>query len=203
MYIKPRLLSLIFFSGLLTVGIASDQWQSLRNRYLHLKTLSGSFTETLKSESEGVVNFEGRFFFQFPDRFRLEVTKPNQQIIVGSDSIIWFYFPGEKRAIRQSRSQPFPLLAFIEPLLDTTAKVTEENTTEEKPVILIQSGEGVFFTTMRLELDRNKTKVEAFSFSDDLGNQYHFTLKEQRWNPRLSPKTFNFVPPPGTSIEYQ
>lgn len=203
MGIKPRLLSLLFFSGLLIFTIASDQWQRLRNRYLHLKTLSGSFTETLESESEAVVKFEGKFFFQFPDRFRLEVRKPNQQIIVGSDSIIWFYFPEEKRAIRQTRSQPFPLLAFIEPLLDTTAKVTEENTTQEKPVIIIQSGEGMFFTLMRLELDQTKTKVEAFSFTDELGNHYRFALTDQRWNPRLSPKIFNFVPPSGTSIEYQ
>lgn len=177
----------------------------LRRRYLSLKSLSGNFIETVESAEgdERPMVFEGKFAFQLPNRFRLEVTKPSRQLIVSSDSVILFYFPEEKRAVVQTRAQPFPLLAFLEPLFDTTAKIEEETAGGEKPVILIQTRQESFFTDMRLELDKTKTRVDAFSFTDNWGNRYHFVLTSQRWNPNLSPKLFKFVPPSGTDIEYQ
>ncbi|MGQ9677801.1 MAG: LolA family protein [bacterium] len=181
-----------------------SSWVDLRQKYLGLKSLSGSFTETVVSGVDGETTlFVGKFFFQMPSRFRLEVTEPMRQLIVGNDSVVWFYFPDEKRAVLQKRRDPFPLLAFVEPLLDTASSINEEKLPDGRKVLLVQSDEGSVFRDMRLELDGSGLRVNAFSFLDDWGNSCRFVLKNQRWNQPLAPKLFKFVPPTGTQIEYQ
>lgn len=201
----------IFFSVLCLILVTlhataqiTPRWVDLRQKYLGLQSLSGGFTETLVSSMDGeTTHFAGKFFFQMPSRFRLEVTEPMRQVIVGNDSVVWFYFPEEKRAVLQKRREPFPLLAFVEPLLDTTSSITEEKMPDGRTVLLVQTDDGSVFRDMRLELDGSGLRVNAFSFLDDWGNWCRFGLKNQRWNQPLAPKLFKFVPPTGTQIEYQ
>ncbi len=191
---------LVFF---VFVAVAGERWAELRQRYLGLKTLAGSFTQTVVSDmSDEPMVFKGRFYFALPDRFRLEVKEPVEQVIVGSDSMVIFYLPAEKRVVFQRRSQPAPVLAFIQPLLDTTSIVTEQ---EEDGIVVLTfvSGAGALFEDMKIELDRSGTRVAAVSFVDDWGNRCRFVLSEQRWNVALPAKLFKFVPPAGTTVEYQ
>ncbi|MGQ9707992.1 MAG: LolA family protein [bacterium] len=186
----------------LVLAQKSDTWLRLYNRYLGLKSLSGSFIETIEPESgagQTPIIFKGRFSFQLPNRFRLEVSEPVSQVIVGNDSVVWFYFPDEKRAVLQTSHQPIALLAFIQPILDTTATVIEE----ERGVISVMTGSGSLLNNLRLELNETGTLIEAFSFIDEWGNHCRFVLKKQRWNPSLPAKLFRFRPPAGTTIEYQ
>ncbi|MEM2144371.1 MAG: outer membrane lipoprotein carrier protein LolA [Candidatus Jordarchaeaceae archaeon] len=195
-------ITLIIF--LISSLFGKAQIENLRQRYFSLKSLSGEFIETLKF-AEGVdtqIVFEGRFVFQSPGNFRLDVTKPIPQLIISRDSTLLFYFPKEKRLVYQSSTYPFPFLTFLQPLFDTTARIIEEENGKEL-IILIENQEGSFFTNMRLRLDKTKTKIEAFSFVDNCGNRYQFILKNQQWNKTIPPKTFEFTPPSGTSIEYQ
>lgn len=187
-----------------TFAQVSSSWVDLRQKYLGLKSLAGSFTETIVSSMDGeTTRFAGRFFFQMPNRFRLEVTEPMRQLIVGNDSTVWFYFPDEKRAVLQKRREPFPLLAFVEPLLDTASSINEEELPDGRRVLLVQTDDGPGFRDIRLELDAIGLRVNAFSFLDDWGNWCRFVLKNQRWNQTLAPKFFKFVPPAGTQIEFQ
>ncbi|MCL6466251.1 MAG: outer membrane lipoprotein carrier protein LolA [candidate division WOR-3 bacterium] len=212
---KPGQLFIWFFSVITAAVFAGPEtesggnaairgWVKLRERYLGLKSLSGSFTERLVAEMTGETTFfAGSFYFQMPNRFRLEVTKPMRQVIVGNESIVWFYLPEEKRAVMQRRQEPFPLLAFIAPLLDTTGKITEQRLPDGTILLLIQDEAGAVFRDMKLELDKSGSRVDAFSFVDDWGNRCRFVLQNQRWNPVLGQKLFRFVPPPGTTVEYQ
>ncbi len=194
----------VFVSGAAVFGQdAGEQWRALRQRYLGLRSLAGSFTEELTPEAGDRIVFEGKFFFQLPKRFRLEVSKPTRQLIVGSDSVVWFYFPEEKRAVCQTRSQGFPLLAFLEPLLDTTSHIREETTGSGRRVVRIQPAGEALLSDLVLELDATGTRVVGFSFVDDWGNHCHFVLTDQRWNPSLASKLFRWRPPAGTKIEFQ
>lgn len=192
---------LVTLAVVLGLGAPADRWQSLRNRYLRLKSLAGSFTETIKPaenpESEPLI-FKGSFLFQLPHNFRLEVREPVRQTIVGNDSVVWYYFPDEQRAVRQQRNQPVPLLAFFEPLLDTSSRITDEGT----GTILIENNNS-FLSPLRLELDPSGTTITGLSFTDEMGNQCRFVLTRQRWNPPVSRKSFWFIPPKGVTVEFQ
>ncbi len=196
------LLKLVLFLTI-SAGCNSDSlWCNLRSRYLGLKSLSGNFAETVCSETEETCQaFSGKFFIVLPDHYRLEVTSPQHQLIVCEDSVLWFYFEQEKKAVRQVEPHSVPLLAFLDPLLDTTATaVIVSDTTRNLMLKVVTPDSLMSLSDFVMELDTATTKITAFSFTDAWGNEYHFQLSHQKWNPDLSWKIFHFTPPPGTDI---
>lgn len=195
-----HLLLLVF---LLTQPTVDSRWQNLRERYLGLHSLSGSFEQSIRSEAEATVqNFSGNFWTVLPDRYRLEVTSPERQLIVASDTALWFYFPAETRAVREARPRAIPLLAFLDPVLDAATAAVCSTAPDGTPLVFIEpEDEMAALQDLRLELSSDWRRIEAFEFSDPWGNEYRFELKAQAWNPELSDTLFRFRPPRGTVIE--
>ncbi len=192
---------LLALLGLLTPD--DSVWHWLKIRYLTLKSLSGSFTETVRSEFDTTgQEFSGTFSCLLPSCYRIEVTAPKRQTIVGNDSVLWFYFPAEKRAVRQSGATAIPLLAFLEPMLDSSATAVLSVDSSGKRRLEVSTSEpGFAFSNYVFELDAAGQKITAFSFADAWGNAYRFRLSDQRWNPRLTAKLFQFTPPSGTAVD--
>lgn len=178
-------------------------WHRLRTKYLSLKTLSGTFEERICSEQAGTCqDFEGNFFIRVPSRYRLQVTAPVKQLIVSDSTTLWLYFPDEKRALRQPAGGLAPVFVFLGPILDSTATAEVVRDSAGGYVAKVNMGDSLAaMADLQLELDKTVTRVKAFSFTDAWGNNYHFTLSNQEWNPKLSNKVFRFAPPPGTTIE--
>jgi outer membrane lipoprotein carrier protein len=177
-------------------------WQSLRARYLGLSSLSGSFEETICSSIEGTCQtFTGSFAVVLPDHYRIEVDEPESQLIVCDDSILWFYFPEENRAVREHQGRSIPLLAFLEPLLDSTAaaEVTRDSSGALTVELLVEDDLAAL-TDLKLRLD-DDMRITRFEFEDGWGNHYTFTLTDQRWNPDIPWETFRFTPPAGTQVD--
>lgn len=188
-------------------------WRALKSRYLTLKSISGSFDETICSEEQGTCqSFSGKYYVKLPDRFRIEVESPEKQLIVRGDSVVWFYFPDEQRAIRQAGLPDLhrqtgelsvPLLAFLDPMLDSSSSVSLGESTVWSDLVLNVETQDSFaaMTGLSLELDSTGTRIDVFSFHDVLGNKYQFRFSEQRWNPKLGAELFRFKPPKGTTVE--
>lgn len=199
---KLTLLLLILAAAALA---SSDSlWQRLRQRYVSLKTLSGTFEERICSEAAGTCqDFSGRFSVRVPGRYRLEVTDPVRQVIVSDSSTLWIYLPDEKRAMKQPAGGLAPVLAFLGPVLDSTATADVHRDSTGTWVANVSMGEDDMsaLNDLRLELDATATRIRAFSFTDAWGSQYHFTLKDQNWNPRLNNRIFRFTAPRGVTVE--
>lgn len=184
--------------------VTDSIWDSLRQRYLGLQTLSGEFTETVCAEGEGVCRtFEGKFQIEVPSLYRLEVTEPESQLIVGNDSVLWMYFPAEGRAVRQAGGQSVPILAFLGPVLDTTTTGTMVINEYGATVLKVTGPDedlGAFYD-LELELDDDLGHVDAFRFTDAWNNHYHFRLRNQVWNASIPVAQFEFDPPPGVQVE--
>jgi len=188
----------------LTMSLSVDSvWQNLRARYLGLESLSGSFSEVMCSEVYGTcTSFSGVFALRLPNDYRIDVTSTPNQLIVGNDSVLWFYFPEEERAIRQVGSQTVPLTVFLEPMMDSGTSVTLSEDGADNLVLAVSMSDSLMsFYDLELELDSTRSEVRAFSFVDAWGSKYHFVLSDQEWNPKLSEDAFEFVPPPGTTVE--
>lgn len=201
--VNLRRLLAVLAAGVLLA--ASDPvWVSLRRDYLGLRTLSGSFSETVCSESEGTCqDFSGTFAILVPDHYRLEVTEPVRQTIVCQDSVVWFHFPSERRAVRTPSAASLPLLAFLQPVLDSATAAVVTTDSAGRAVVRIADEELSALSGLTLELDPGRRRITGFSFTDAWGNAYHFRLTNQRWNPKLDPGLFRFVPPRGTAVEEQ
>jgi len=185
-------------------GATSDSlWQNLRARYLGLKTLSGTFTENICSEQAGTcTSFEGKFSIMVPARYRMEVTDPQQQLIVSDSTNLWVYLADQKLAQHQPAGGFAPVLAFLGPVLDSTATGEVSKDSSGTYVVKVKMDDDMSaMNDLVLELNETATRITGFSFIDGWGNKVHFGLYDQQWNPTLSAKLFKFTPPKGTTVE--
>ena len=198
-----RIVLLLGVSICLAQAANDSIWPSLRARYLGLKTLSGTFTENLCSELQGTcTEFEGRFAISVPAKYRLEVTEGMKQLFVSDSTNLWIYLADEKRAMKQPAGGFAPVLAFLGPVLDSTA--TGEVSKDSTGVYVVKVSMGDEMSALNdlvLELNEAGTRINGFSFNDGMGQKIHFSFYDQQWNPKLSPETFRFTPPKGVTVE--
>jgi len=189
----------------LCLAAASDHpiWVNLRSTYLGLKTLSGLFGENICSEKEGTcTQFEGRFAISLPDRYRLEVTEGQKQLFVSDGVNVWAYLPEFGRAIKRPPGGVAPIMAFLEPILDSTSTVEVAKDSSGIYVVKVcPDGDMSAMGDLVLELNETGTQIDGFSFRDGMGQKLHFSFYNQDWNPKLDPALFKFKPPKGVTVE--
>jgi len=189
------------------LAVASDHpiWKNLRARYLGLKTLSGTFTENICSDEKGTcTEFEGKFAISLPARYRLEVTGAMKQLFVSDSATLWIYLPDAKRVIRRPGGGFAPILAFLGPILDSTATgEVAKDSTGTYVVKIVTDDEMSAMNDLVLELDETGTRIDGFSFKDGVGQKIHFGFYDQKWNPKFSPVLFEFTPTKGMTVEEQ
>lgn len=183
-------------------------WYQLRARYSSLTSLSGEFRETMHPWADtSSQTLTGTFAILMPDRYRIEVAEPHSQTIVGNDSTFWFYLAAQKHAVCQIGETGVPLLAFLEPMTDTTATATVTRDSTGRIVLEISEPDSGYvlanfaFTDFKFRLDSAAQKIAAFSFTDAWRTAFQFEFHNQKWNPGIPAKTFEFVPPAGTAID--
>ena len=187
------------------IAVATDNpiWKNLRSHYLGLKTLSGTFRESICLDTQGTcTEFNGRFAISLPARYRLEVTEGMQQLFVSDSATLWIFLPGAKRVIKRPGGGFTPVLAFLEPILDSTANV--EVTKDSTGIYVVKvwmDDEMSAMNDLVLELNETAIRVNGFSFTDGTGQKIHFSFYDQQWNTELSPTLFTFTPPKGITVE--
>jgi outer membrane lipoprotein carrier protein len=198
-----QILLLLGISVCLAQAANDSIWPNLRARYLGLKTLSGTFTENLCSEQQGTCEeFDGTFAISLPARYRLEVTEGMKQLFVSDSTSLWIYLADQKRAMKQPAGGFSPVLAFLGPVLDSTATGEVSKDSTGIYVVKVAMGDGMSAVNdLVLELNETGTRINGFSFNDGMGNKTHFSFYDQKWNAELSPKLFKFTPPKGVTVE--
>jgi outer membrane lipoprotein carrier protein len=195
---------LLGFCACLAVA-ANDHpiWKNLRTQYLDLKTLSGTFRETICADNQTTCQeFYGAFAISVPSRYRVEVTEGMKQLFVSDSTNLWIYLADQKRAMKQPAGGFAPVLAFLGPVLDSTA--TGEVSKDSTGIYVVKVSMGDEMSAMNdlvLELNETGTRINGFSFNDGMGQKIHFSFYDQQWNPKLSPSLFKFTPPKGVTVE--
>ena len=107
-----------------------------------------------------------------------------------------------KRVIKRPGGGFAPVLAFLGPVLDSTATgEVAKDSTGSYVVKVAMDDEMAALHDLVLELDETGTRIDGFSFNDGTGNKLHFRFYDQKWNPKLSPELFKFAPPEGMTVE--
>jgi outer membrane lipoprotein carrier protein len=130
------------------------------------------------------------------------VTEGPKQLFVSDSANLWIYLADEKRAVKQPAGGFAPVLAFLGPVLDSTATAeVSKDSTGIYVVKVTTDDEMSALNDLMLELDRTGTRIDGFSFADGIGNKIHFRFYDQKWNEKLPPGTFKFTPPKGVAVE--
>jgi len=198
-----RIVQLLGFCVCIAVANDHPIWKNLRSQYLGLKTLSGTFTENICTEKDGTcTEFNGAFAISVPSRYRIEVTEGMKQLFVSDSTTLWVFIPSLKKVIKRPGGGFAPVMAFLEPVLDSTAEVeVTKDSTGIYVVNVLTNDEMSAMNDLVLELNETGSQINGFSFKDGMGQKIHFSFYNQDWNTKLSPTLFKFTPPKGVIID--
>lgn len=171
--------------------------------YEAMHALSADFTQRLENRLLGrTTESEGTLHQRQPDRFLMDFSDPEGDLIVSDGRYFWMYFPSvdEKQVLRTSRrGQGLDLhTEFIgDPVerFEYTYHGTEGVRGREAHVFTLDPREPVGYERMKVWIDAEDFLVRRFELWEESGNVRHMELRDVVINPTLPDSLFEFTPP--------
>jgi outer membrane lipoprotein carrier protein len=178
---------------------------TVENRYNKVKTLQVLFTETYTKPREPKRTDSGLLMLRKPLRMRWDYTQPKGKLFVSDGKFLYLYTPAENRAERMKLQETDDMrapLAFLlgnlkfqkefqnlqgvpeGPNTRVTAEPKKDNLPYSKVEFLVTS-EGVI------------REVKVVSFDNSI---LQFAFDQERVNPPLEEKLFQFQAPKGVEV---
>ncbi|MFA7667149.1 MAG: outer membrane lipoprotein chaperone LolA [Burkholderiaceae bacterium] len=165
---------------------------------------SGNFTqETVGGSSARVERSQGSFAFERPGRFRWEVTRPYEQLMVADGEQVWFY----DRDLEQVTVRPMTEAMGATPAailfgsggLDADFVLADAGEQDGLQWLLAtpRSGEAGF---ERIRIGFGDSLPRAMEVLDAFGRTVRFRFDSIDTSPDFTPGTFRFEVPAGTDV---
>lgn len=171
--------------------------------YEAMHALSADFTQQLDNRLLGrTTESEGTLYQRQPDRFLMDFSDPEGDLIVSDGRYFWMYFPSvdEKQVLRTPRrGQGLDLhTEFIgDPVerFESTYHGTESVRGREAHVFTLDPRGPVGYERMKVWIDAEDFLVRRFELWEESGNVRHMELRDVVINPTLPDSLFEFTPP--------
>ena len=201
--------------------------EDVKRQYDEIHTLSSSFTQKTYPKSDDEVGsasggsrlseasrlskeFKGKFIAERPNKFRMEVTKPEKQILLSDGKVLWIYLLKEKQAIKTSPEEglALPVEIFFNPFevyhvgwLPSANPPKADSPKDNKPILEVRpKEEGTLFEKAWVEIHPKTLLIKEIQLFDYEGNRIHYTFSNLRINQKVKPSTFQFIPPDGVDV---
>lgn len=176
--------------------------KGIENRYNHAQTLQVAFSESYRIPGHEARTESGELYLRKPGRMRWQYSKPPGKLFVSDGKLLYSYTPdtnrAEKSKLKVTEDMRAPL-AFLLGKLDFKKDFREFDAKPEGADTLITAlpksdtlpyKQVAFLVTpdyeiRRLVVTNQDSSVLAFQFDNE------------KINPPISGKLFQFVPPPG------
>ncbi|MBW2146811.1 MAG: outer membrane lipoprotein carrier protein LolA [Deltaproteobacteria bacterium] len=195
-------------AGAITLDELVDQ---VRHRYANIRTLEASFEQrNYQSATDDTLWFHGKLYFMKPHNLRIQVNKPDNQIIIMDSYRLWIHIPLLNQVIIQPRPRDINsqiLLSMLmgegDPRKDFHVSWTKSDAPDAKGRYRI----GLRPISPQKGMDRIEVAVDSktyymvgFRLSDRLGNRQDFEIKDITINQPLSQELFRMEIPKGTTV---
>lgn len=183
---------------------ADDVIGDLRTLVERTKSLQAEFEQTVQgSQHKQILQSSGRLVLQRPGRFRWDYEIPYPQQIVADGERIWIYDTElEQVTVRPLTealgSAPSLLLSGgieLDASFDYRALETREGTSW---VELVPREADSNFEKIRLGFTSGK--LQTMELEDSFGQITRFRFSQVKVDPKINPRMFQFVPPPGIDV---
>ena len=181
--------------------------KSVESRYNHAKTLQVLFKEQYTQPGKATLSESGLLMLRKPLRMRWDYSQPKGKLVLSDGTNLWVYNPATNRAEKMSLKQTEDMrapLAFLlgklnfqkefrnlkgtkEGLYDT--RITAESNSENLPYSAVE-----FVVTH----DSHIKEVKITYYDKAVLN---LTFDQERIDPPLDAKLFQFQLPPGAQME--
>ncbi|NDV28820.1 outer membrane lipoprotein chaperone LolA [Desulfovibrio sp. JC010] len=191
-----------------TVAIADDLTTEIQKTYDSIKTFSADFTQTLTNAASKEQDIRsGKIVFKQPSLLRWESVKPEPELLIVGESIVWDYFPEDELALKYRTKQLFNSKTMIK-FISGQAKLEEdfvvENQGDDNGLIKLKLLPLEPETGMVLAfawIDPDKKMMSKVLVVDFYGNGNEVAMSNIEIDPDVDDSVFEFTPPEGVDVE--
>lgn len=189
--------------GFLLAATPQETLNSVISKYSSASSLKAIFKEQICSKSQGTCQeLRGTFIYSSPNKFRLDVVIPMEQLVVSDGNTFWIYLPTQNQAIQTKPGPEQELFLFVSRLSNyseiyTVNTVQKDGTVEAK--FTAKPDKQPFLKEFTLLLDPNKNDIDGIKITEG-DSEIIFYMESVKLNVKTSPSQFLFSPPEGTTI---
>lgn len=183
--------------GAFAVSPAEDLSKQLGNA----KSFSSQFVQTVASEGQAKSDkSSGTFELQHPGKFRWEVAKPYNQILISTGKTLWIYEPDIDSVTvndleQEIGSTPALLLSSDRETLLSSFNVAINAKSE---YVLTPKNAGANFEQIRLRFANGA--LAELNLNDTLGSVTQVLFTNVKMNPSIDAARFEFTPPASADV---
>lgn len=176
--------------------------------YDQVRSMQADFQQTMRNPLLGqTTRSSGTLYQRQPDRFLMQFSDPEGDIIVSDGQYFWLYYPSvdARQVIRAPRGpQGLDLHAqFIgDPVrrFEATSHGRESVRGRDAHVLTLVPREPLGYRSLKVWIDTQDHLVRRFELTEENGNVRHFELSNVVVNPSLPDRLFEFTPPAGAQV---
>lgn len=178
---------------------AANQLAKLLNNY---KTYQANFRQVTYAGRQQQKS-SGKFYLQRPGKFRWEISRPNQQIIIANGQTLWMY----EVELQQATKEKIDMKSGRNPAVLLSGNVNKLVKQYEVTRVMIRGkiwyqlkprSSQSSFILVRMRFSNNR--LIAIWVKNNLGQTTLFQFSNIRLNKRLNASLFVFKPPPGVDV---
>ncbi|MFA6038288.1 MAG: outer membrane lipoprotein chaperone LolA [Legionellales bacterium] len=178
--------------------------QALDKQLSSTQSFEAHFVQATQSSQFGNQITQGEMALQRPGKFRWQITKPDQQLLVSDGKQLWIYDQDLEQVIIQPVNQrldetPALLLAGKVDSIQEFFKVSQFTSTKPGQWYELKSldRDGLVDKVI-LNFDNNT--IQSMQIFDNLGQRTNITFSQIKTNPNFPANYFSFKAPAGVEI---
>jgi outer membrane lipoprotein carrier protein len=199
-FARMTFLGMVFLCYIFPImALASTPAQELANLLSNFNSMQANFTQTSASQQT-----KGQMAIQRPGKFRWQVQKPTQQLIIADGSFLWVYDADLQQATKQKLNyqqtdNPAMLLSGSVADLQKDFIITKPQTKEpgEWFTLKPKSRHGMFQV---IQLQFINGILKTMHITDNLGQHSMISFPQMLINPKLDNSLFEFKPGQGVDV---
>jgi outer membrane lipoprotein carrier protein len=176
--------------------------------YEGVRSIRASFVQQMHNPLLGrTTRSAGTLYQRQPDRFLMDFSDPEGDVIVSDGEFFWLYYPSvDARQVIRTPRGPHGLdlhAQFIgDPVrrFEATYHGREAVRGRQAHVLDLLPREPLGYRMLKVWIDADDHLVRRFELTEENGNVRHFELYDLAVNPSLPDDLFRFTPPPGAQV---
>ncbi len=172
-----------------SVALAKPKiWLKVRERYNKVNTIQGLFQQRVCSEIDGTCQeFQGRFYAMRPNLLRVEVQKPEEQLIIADGESLTILVKNKVLA-KSPLIETSPLLLLFSTQKDSFFVKQEKSASGR--IHLVLTPVDTSYYSIQFGVNPKSLLIEEIRFEDWEGNKTEIILSKVIINKKLAKKLF-------------